>query len=255
MKELAKEMEHGDMKQNEMKQLMQELQAMSQALQVSKLQTASNKMSEASKQMQGEGMKLKLDPETLKKLAKMMREAGEACKGGGKMTLDAEKLAELLQALKEGRLKLSSGSGMGLPIPLPGMGGQKGNGSGGKGYKGTPNNSDLAGLPKTVAVGKSNNITADSRASKEFLKYAAMGHKDSKFKPNTQVKGAWNNSHSELQQQFKGDPDSGYVAGTPLYDANQTGVRAIENPVAREQIPAAYRRQVKDYFQAITGNK
>jgi hypothetical protein len=159
-----------------------------------------------------------------------------------------------LKALKEGRLKLAmGGSGMGLPIPfkMPG----RGNGANGTGMPTKPMDKQPDGKPKMTAIGKTGGLSVDPRASKEFQKYAAMGHKDPKYKPNTQVKGVWNTSPTDLQQQVKGDPNGKYVSGTPMYQAYQSGKRSLESPVNKEQIPAAYREQVKRYFESINPGK
>lgn len=256
LQELADQMQKGEMTPQEMQGMQQQLQQMAEALKNTDLKNASEQMKQMAEMMKA----MKLDPETLKKLAEMMRKAGGQCKGGGPPPqLDAKALAELLQALKEGKLKLCSGGGSnGLPIPIPGIGkGGKGGGkgSGGQGVKTNPLKNDVANSPKLVAVGKNGAATVDARASKEFMKYAAMGHKDSKFKPNTMVKGTRNKNFTELQQNFKGDPDSQYTTGTPLYQTYVNQKRSAESPVNKENIPAAYRKQVKEYFESINPNK
>jgi hypothetical protein len=160
-----------------------------------------------------------------------------------------------LKALKEGKLKLAAGSGNGIPIPIPVKMPGKGSGTNGMGQKTGTLKENVAGNPKTIAVGKNGETIADSRASKEFLKYAAMGSKAPKYQPNTKVKGVRNNNFTELQQNFKGNPDGQYVTGTPLYQQYMSGKRSLESPVNKEQIPAAYRKQVKEYFESISPGK
>lgn len=127
----------------------------------------------------------------------------------------------------------------------------KGNGTNGMGQKTGTLKENVAGSPRLLVKGKNGEFIADSRASKEFLKYAAMGHKESKFKPNAKIQGTKNNNPTELQQQIKGDPDGPYVTGTPLYQQYLSNKRSVESPVNKEQIPAAYRKQVKEYFESI----
>jgi hypothetical protein len=110
---------------------------------------------------------------------------------------------------------------------------------------------DPKGTPKLTAVGKEGGVSVDSRASKEFQKYAAMGLKPSRRAPNTMVKGRRNMNPTELVQQYKGDPEAGTRSGTPYYDVYQQQRRAAESPVSKENIPAAMRRQVKEYFEGI----
>jgi hypothetical protein len=131
----------------------------------------------------------------------------------------------------------------------------RGNGMNGMGYPSKPLKGEQASTPKAVAIGKNGQMSVDARVSKEFLKYAAMGHKDSKFKPNTQIKGERNQSPTELQMNYKGDPDAQYSSGTPLFQPNGQPQHGVESVVNRENIPAAYRRQVKEYFKSISPNK
>ena len=160
-----------------------------------------------------------------------------------------------MKALKEGKLRLAAGSGGGIPIPLPIKMPGKGNGANGMGYPSKPLKGEQASNPKMVAIGKNGSTSVDARVSKEFMKYAAMGHKDSKFKPNTQVKGSRNQSPTELQMNYKGDPDSQYSSGTPLFQPNGQPQHGVESAINRENIPAPYRRQVKEYFESISPNK
>ncbi len=253
LQQLADQMEKGQMSPKEMQSLQQQLQQLAQALKGTHL----DKTSQQVKQMAEAMRQLKLDPETLKKLAKMMRGAGEQCKGSGKTQLDAKTLAEILQAIKDGKMKLAAGSGAGIPIPLPGMaqGKGKGKGTNGMGQPTKPLKGEVAGTPKATAIGKNGGLSVDSRVSKEFMKYAAMGHKDSKYKPNTQVQGVRNNNVTELQMNYKGDPDSQYSSGTPLFQPNGQPRRGVESAINKENIPAAYRRQVKEYFESINPNR
>lgn len=156
--------------------------------------------------------------------------------------------------MKEGKLSLASGGGKnGIPIPIPGLGkgGSKGNGTNGAGVKTGTLKENVAGNPRMLVKGKDGQYTADPRASKEFLKYAAMGMNQHKNMPNTKVMGTRNKNFTELQVNQLGNPDGNYVTGTPLYNQYLSGRRSVENAVNKEQIPAAYRKQVKEYFEAI----
>jgi hypothetical protein len=144
---------------------------------------------------------------------------------------------------------------MGIPIPIPMKGGNgAGSATASNEDKNGKINKSIGGTPKQLLVdanGKNGQITVDARASKEFIKWASTPSKGSKYKPNSTVKGVRNNSPHELQMNFKGDPDGQYVAGTPLYQQYLSGKRSLESPVNKEQIPAAYRKQVKEYFESI----
>jgi hypothetical protein len=168
----------------------------------------------------------------------------------------------LLKALKEGRLRLAmgggNGMGKGLPIKLPGGG--KGGGIG-DGYVGMSdagskiNKSSSKASPKMMTFDTKGEFAVDPRANKEFVKNAMKPMQGSKYTPNSKVPGNRLASPNELQQNFKGDPDGQYLAGTPLYQAYQSGKRSLESPVNKEQIPAAYRKQVKEYFESINPGK
>ncbi len=122
---------------------------------------------------------------------------------------------------------------------------------GGKGVDTKPMKEDPAGKAKLTMVGKNQGFSDRAKTSKEFAKYAAMGVKPPKHAPNAMVKGTRNANNSELVQQYKGNPEQGVRAGTPYYEVYQQQRRALESPVNKENIPAAYRKQVKDYFENI----
>ena len=67
----------------------------------------------------------------------------------------------------------------------------------------------------------------------------------------TMGKGARNMNNTELVQQYTGNPDQGARASTPYYEVYQQQRRAAESAVDKEHIPAAYRKQVKEYFESI----
>jgi hypothetical protein len=155
-------------------------------------------------------------------------------------SLDAKAMKELLQALKEGRLQLAMGGQGNMPLPLPGM--QPGQGQGKGGQKN-----------RVGQGGGKGGSGAGSGATSQDLKLAPG--KMTATKPNTQVKGQRSGASGDLKQDYKGDPDGNYAASTPLYQAYQSGRRAAENPTSRENIPPAYRKQVKEYFESINPRK
>jgi hypothetical protein len=168
-----------------------------------------------------------------------------------------------LKALKEGRMRLAmggKGQGKGLRIPVRLPGGGKGGGIG-NGYVGMSdegskiNKSASKTNPRMSGTGPNGSMAIDPRVNKEFVKNAMKPVVGSKYTPNSKVDGNRILSPNEVQQNFKGDPDGQYLAGTPLYQAYQTGRRSIESPVNKEQIPAQYKKQVKDYFESINPGK
>jgi len=100
-------------------------------------------------------------------------------------------------------------------------------------------------------AGKNAAFNDKARVSKEFAKYAAMGMKPSAHQANAKVKGVRNGNSSELVQQFKGNPEAGVRAGTPYYEAPVNAHRTSESAVDKENIPAPYRKQVKEYFDHL----
>jgi hypothetical protein len=148
-------------------------------------------------------------------------------------------LAALIEALKSGKMSIALGG--------------KGGGAlwGGKGVNTDPMKGNPDSKIKMTAQGKADAAAKQAKMSKEFAKYASMPGKPSKFLPNAMVKGVRNQNNSEMVQQYKGNPEQGVRAGTPYYEVYQQQRRSAESPVNKENIPAAYRRQVKEYFEAI----
>lgn len=155
-------------------------------------------------------------------------------------SLDAKALAALLEALKSGKLQLALGGKGGGPL------------WGGKGGKTDPMKENPAGKAKLTMTGKKLDAATQAKVSKEFAKYAAMGAKPPKNLPNAMVKGVRNQNDTELVQHYRGDPERGMRAGTPLYDVTPQGKRVAESAIGRENIPAQYRPQVKKYFETIS---
>ncbi len=50
---------------------------------------------------------------------------------------------------------------------------------------------------------------------------------------------------------FKGEPERGAKATIPYYEAYSRQRKVAENAVNKENIPAPYRKQVKEYFESI----
>lgn len=50
---------------------------------------------------------------------------------------------------------------------------------------------------------------------------------------------------------FKGAPERGAKTAIPYYESYARQRKVAENAVNRENIPAPYRKQVKDYFESI----
>lgn len=70
-------------------------------------------------------------------------------------------------------------------------------------------------------------------------------------KLDTMVKGV-KGKGPELITPFRGKPDRSDTK-TPYYSVNPTALRQAEDALAKEDVPAAYRKPVKEYFEGIKG--
>src|SRR6266542_2793445 len=70
-------------------------------------------------------------------------------------------------------------------------------------------------------------------------------------KIDTMVKGQ-KGKGPELVTPFRGSPDRA-DSKTPYYAVNPTALRQAEDALAKEEVPAAYRKSVKQYFEGIRG--
>jgi hypothetical protein len=72
--------------------------------------------------------------------------------------------------------------------------------------------------------------------------------------PNTKVKGRRGEKGRETTSFVRGAPDKA-AAHVPYYDVYGQYAPAAESALNREDIPATYKRQVKDYFDALRPEK
>jgi len=68
-------------------------------------------------------------------------------------------------------------------------------------------------------------------------------------KIDTLVKGV-KGKGPELITPFRGSPDRS-DSKTPYYQVSPTALRQAEDALAKEEVPAAYRKAVKEYFEGI----
>jgi hypothetical protein len=68
-------------------------------------------------------------------------------------------------------------------------------------------------------------------------------------KLDTMVKGI-KGKGPELITPFRGSPDRSDTK-TPYYSVSPTALRQAEDALAKEDVPAAYRKPVKEYFEGI----
>ena len=70
--------------------------------------------------------------------------------------------------------------------------------------------------------------------------------------PNAKAAGKRNNPLNPGPTiTFKGAPERGAKANIPYYESYARQRKVAENAVNKENIPAPYRKQVKDYFESI----
>jgi hypothetical protein len=79
--------------------------------------------------------------------------------------------------------------------------------------------------------------------------YARLYAPDGKT-PNTRVQGKRGQKGKETVSYFRGAPDQA-TAATPYYEVYENYAPAAESAMNREDIPTAYKKQVKDYFDSI----
>ena len=83
--------------------------------------------------------------------------------------------------------------------------------------------------------------------------YARLYAPDGKT-PNTRVKGKRGEKGRETMSYFRGAPDQA-TATVPYYEVYGDYAPAAESALNREDIPATYKKQVKDYFDSLNPKK
>lgn len=250
MEKIAQQMESGQMSKPERQQLQEQLKQLANALKNSNMDASAKQLEQLAQQMsQSSG---NMDPNTLQQMAQMMKNIGKGMgKGQGmsKAELDMKTMGELAEAMKNGRLAMCMGKGFGKP----GSGGA----GAGRGYNGSghpamamkdPGNTN----PRLMAMAKAEQIKAQGKAgsAKEFAKYLSKNAASAKHLPNGKITGTRSQNGNELQISMTGDPEP-TKSNAPYYQVYQTSKRAAESALNKENIPATYKKQVRDYFDSI----
>ena len=81
-------------------------------------------------------------------------------------------------------------------------------------------------------------------------KYARLYTPDGKT-PDTRVTGKRGDKGRETLSFTRGAPDRAASANTPYYEAYSRYAPAAESALNRDDIPATYKKQVKDYFDSL----
>ena len=252
MEKMAQQMQQNgaQMTPQQMQQMAQQMQQLSQALQNTQMQQMSDQMQQLAQQMQQ--MQGNMTAEQMQQLAQAMKNMAAMMKGQGKgmMTamLDAKALEELMQALKDGKMTMAMGNGMGN-----GFGGKgPGSGFGGHGDPKDAMKDPGATKARLLVANKSQWSKAAGKQgdAKKFAEYLAMSSKPSKHAPNGMVMGTRTANGDELQINMTGDPEP-TQSSSPYYKAYETSKKQAESTLDKESVPAAYKKQVKDYFDSI----
>lgn len=246
LRKMAEQMQQqgASMSPQQLQMMQQAMQQLSQALQNTQMQELSSAMQQLAQQMQTSN----LSAEQMQQLSKMMSQCAGMCKnpskGMGGAMMDAQQLASLIQALKEGKLTLSG---------MPGSGGKMpGHGINGSGRPMEAMKDPGATKPRMIVGNKSEMSKAMGKAGdmKEFAKYLAMSSAPPKHAPNGMVMGTRNQMGDELQINFTGNPEA-FQSSSPYYKAVETSKKQAESTLDKENIPAAYKKQVRDYFDSV----
>lgn len=234
MEEMAKQMQSGQVPKEQMQQMQKAMDALSKALQNSAMQDAAKQLQELAKQMQQMQSMQNLDPKMLAELAKQMQKAAQSMGNSPSPTLaqkDAEALKQLLEALKDGKMQLGMGKNGSMPGQMPGM---------------TPGQMQSRTKSSVQGKGKGRGIGSGSTQD-EMTQYLK---KLNKAAPNSRVTGKRSGPSLDVQLTTKGDPEATQSA-TPYYEVYQKSRKAAETTLDKENIPAAYKEQVKEYFDSI----
>jgi hypothetical protein len=218
---LAEQMQKGQMSQQEMQLLQRQIQDMANVLEGTRQDAVSKELQQIAHQMQ-EG---RLDPQTMREIVEAMKRAGQTCQSSQQQAMEAKQLQELAKALREGKLNLAQGE----PDRRLNLSGKRKGATAqelpGQGYS---------------PFGHVNNPRPEKRA----------GRVDAN-RPDTKIKGQRGKSSGDPTITYRGDPERGVKSDIPYYQVYTQQRSMSENPVNRENIPASYRKQVKDYFESI----
>jgi len=188
-----------------------------------------------------------MDPNSVQRMAAMMKSLSQKMGQGmspGQM-MDARSLESLANSLREGSLTRSLGkNGSGMHGKGPGSGYY------GSGGPSVAMKDPGATTPRLIATGKTQQPGGKSKtgSAEEFAKYLAMSSSSPHHLPNGKIAGTRNEGGNELHMSMTGDPQAAR-SSQPYYQVVQASKRQAESALDKENIPAALKKQVKDYFE------
>ena len=263
----------------EREKLAKQLEALSQALEGTKLSEAAQPLKDAANALKSGDMN---------KASEKLRDAARKAQQAAKNSADADSLQQMADAMsnpdaQEGNVAPDSGEGQGAndafsesgekkggsategvqgPVRAgEGQEGDDGYGSAGKGKARNGIGSEagkLGGKKPPTEKGGAYLDARDAPENNKNLKNKSQNAnvRDDKFNriyapdgknPNTRVKGQRGDKGKETVTFMKGAPGKA-DASTPYYDVYEKYAPAAEEAVKRDDIPANYRQQVRDYF-------
>lgn len=279
MQKLADQMQKGGMSPQEMQKLQQQMEAMSKALKGTDLNKAAQQMQKMAQQMaqkpqetpsgqppkngqnpqnqtppqkstqssqikpqNGQPSQSKpqpqdgqkspggqMSPQQRQQLADMARQAAKDLQQGGQAARDSKQLSALKDTLKNGRQQLAMGN-QGNNPPSPALG----------------QNGSSAPLPTDNKGGRGAGYGGGENKPENIQRTLGAA------KPTTKIKGKkTETANTGKTIRYKGEPERSAKSSIPYYAVTPQQRQAMENAVNKENIPAPYRRQVKDYFERI----
>lgn len=250
MEQMAQQMPSNPMSPEQTQQMQQAMEQMAKALDNTQMQMAAQQAQQLAQRLQNmNGM----SAQQQQQMANMMKQLAQAMgKGEGLNVaqLDAKTLAELMEALKEGRLTMAMGAGMGDKPGVGGKGPGKGFGAHGDPSEAMADPGDTK--PRLLVQNQSmhGKGVGKNGSAQEFAKYLSQKVAPSKHLPNAKVAGDRSQNGQELSLSMTGNPDPTH-SSSPYYQVYQTNRKQAETSLNKENIPAAYKEQVRKYFDSI----
>ena len=238
MQQMAQQLQSGQMNAEDKQQMQSAMQDLAKSLE----NTAMNQTAEQMKAL-AQQMSQNMSSEQMKNLAKMMQQLGQKMSSQqmGKMAkMDSDALKKLMQALSECKNGMCNNPGMGKDGKMPGLSPEQMSAMMAQQGKGQNGNGSMRGKPGGRGIGKGSMPDSMEKYLKKIAKSA----------PNTKATGQRGNKSDDLTIITKGDPDPTNAA-TPYYQTYQSSKKAAESTLNKENIPAAYKEQVRDYFNSI----
>jgi len=264
---LGRKMQSGQISSQETQTIADKLKKMASAFKGTSLDEMAQNLQQAAKQLQ-EMAQSPSARKQMEQIARTLQKAGGTCKSAGRSLQDAENLQQMAQAISSTQQSMSGDAfdAAGMPrngTPLSGQGA-----SGGQGNR-TGRGDGQTALPFASgpdAGHGTTNLRATSSPMQEGLPKIRQSQErpgmKSRFesiyaperiateKLDAQVKGRPGKQGKTQTTFIKGAPEKA-ESFTPYYEVQESYQKAAEKALNQEKIPAAYRKQVKEYFESL----